>query len=123
MRICIPVSEDNGIKSCVCGHFGSAPFFMIVDTESATCKALLNLNSQHGHGMCAPLESLKDEQLDAVIVQNIGPGAIAKLQLAGIQALQCDEITVQATLAALQKGLLSPMSPDKVCAHHGHGPC
>ncbi len=120
MRICIPVSEDSGVKSSVSNHFGSAPFFMIVDTESKTCKALPNLNCHQEHGMCAPLQSLAEEHIDAIIVQNIGAGAISKLQSAGIQALQCDEFTVEATLAALQKGLLSPMSPEKVCAHHGH---
>ncbi len=120
MRICIPVDEDNGVKSVVSEHFGSAPFFMIVDTESKTCKTLPNTNRHHGHGMCAPLQSLQDEQLDAVAVQNIGAGAIGKLQSAGIQALQCNELTVEATLAALQNGLLSPMSPGETCAHHRH---
>ncbi len=34
MNICIPVNEDKGLQSPVCAHFGSAPAFMIVDTES-----------------------------------------------------------------------------------------
>ena len=32
MRICIPIDKDLGLDSPICGHFGSAPFFLIADT-------------------------------------------------------------------------------------------
>ena len=31
MNVCIPINEDQGMKSEVCAHFGSAPAFLIVD--------------------------------------------------------------------------------------------
>ena len=34
MNLCIPITEDQGLQSPVSGHFGSAPYFMIVDTGS-----------------------------------------------------------------------------------------
>jgi len=34
MKLCIPISEDRGLDSPICGHFGSAPAFLLVDTET-----------------------------------------------------------------------------------------
>ena len=42
MKICIPTNTDSGTESTISGHFGSAPFFMIVDTESLGCRAVVN---------------------------------------------------------------------------------
>lgn len=33
MKICFPVSKVNGMESEVYGHFGSAPSFVVIDTE------------------------------------------------------------------------------------------
>ena len=45
MQICIPVVEDKGLQSRVSAHFGSAPAFMIVDTESGACRAIANTDA------------------------------------------------------------------------------
>jgi hypothetical protein len=34
MKICIPTHDERGLQSEVFGHFGSAPFFTLVDSES-----------------------------------------------------------------------------------------
>ncbi len=34
MKVCIPTSDDLGLKSAISGHFGGAPFFLIVDTDN-----------------------------------------------------------------------------------------
>ncbi|RME41495.1 MAG: diguanylate cyclase, partial [Deltaproteobacteria bacterium] len=34
MKVCFPVNNDQGLESEVYGHFGSAPAFVVVDTES-----------------------------------------------------------------------------------------
>ena len=58
MKLCIPVDEDLGLESPVCAHFGSAPYFMIVEVESRTHRAIPNRNTHHQHGACAPLAAL-----------------------------------------------------------------
>jgi predicted Fe-Mo cluster-binding NifX family protein len=122
MRICIPVTEDLGIKSPVSAHFGSAPLFMIVETESGTCRAVKNGNMHHGHGMCQPLQSLQGEELDGMVVGGIGAGALYKLMAAGIQVFLSEHETVEETVAAYTAGSLRTVTPDIACAHHGHGP-
>jgi predicted Fe-Mo cluster-binding NifX family protein len=129
MQICIPVLEDSGLGSRVCEHFGSAPAFMIIDTESSHCRAITNDNRHHGHGMCQPLAALAGEAVDGVVVGGIGMGALMKLQAANIAVFRSDHPTVAETLAAFRAGTLLPVSPETACAHHGseqgrgpHGP-
>ena len=121
MNICIPVTQDNGIRSPVSLHFGSAPVFMVVDTESGTCRAITNVNFNHAHGMCKPLSQLAGENLDAMVVGGIGMGAFGKLKAANIRVLLSEHATVEETVAAFKAGSLGEVSPATACAHHGGG--
>jgi predicted Fe-Mo cluster-binding NifX family protein len=121
MNICIPVNEDQGYTSSVCAHFGSAPYFMIVDTESGACRAVPNTNQHHGHGMCAPLAALHGETIDGMAVGGIGMGAVNKLIAAGIQVFLSEQPTVEETVRALKAGALRPVTPETACGEHrGH---
>ena len=121
MNICIPVNEDRGPQSPVCAHFGSAPVFLIVDTESGSSRAVINQNQHHAHGMCQPLASLSDEQLDAVVVGGIGRGALEKLRAAGIMVFQSEFDTVEKTVQAYRDGGLRLVTPASACGGHAHG--
>lgn len=125
MNVCIPITDDQGLQSPVSAHFGSAPFFMIVDTASGACRTVPNHNSHHGHGMCQPLSSLAGEKVDGMIVGGIGMRALGKLQALGIQAFLSECPNVGEAVAALKAGTLRPVTADTACAHHGdgqHGP-
>jgi predicted Fe-Mo cluster-binding NifX family protein len=121
MQICIPVIEDRGLDSRVSGHFGSAPAFMIVDTESLVCRAIGNNNQHHAHGMCQPLAALAGEAVDGIVVGGIGMGALMKLQAAGITVFRAEHPTVAEAISAYKEGRLQPVGQDGACAgHHGH---
>jgi predicted Fe-Mo cluster-binding NifX family protein len=121
MQICIPVLEDRGLDSRVSGHFGSAPAFMIVDTESNNCRLIDNTNQHHAHGMCQPLAVLAGETVDGIVVGGIGMGALMKLQAAGITVFRAVHPTVGETLTAFNEGSLEPVDHNGACAgHHGH---
>jgi len=121
MRICIPVLDDHGLDSQVCAHFGSAPGFMIVDTESRDCRVIGNRNEHHAHGMCQPLAALAGETVDGIVVGGIGMGALMKLQTAGITVYRAVHPTVGETLAAFTAGSLQPLGQNEACGgHHGH---
>jgi len=119
MKICIPVEDDNGFESRVCLHFGSAPTFMLVDTDSGDCRAVVNRNQHHGHGMCAPLASLEGEQIEAMVVGGIGMGALNRLNSAKIRVYLAESSTVGETVAELQAGNLRPVDASTACGHHG----
>ena len=120
MNICIPVTEDKGTASPVSRHFGSAPLFLIVDTDSGACRAIPNRNQHHGHGLCTPLASLAGERIEGMVVGGIGMGALSKLGAAGVEVFLSEHATVGETLAAFKAGTLKTMSPGMACAHHGH---
>ena len=121
MNICIPANKDEGLQSQVCAHFGSAPVFMIVDTDSGSCRAIRNNNQHHGHGMCMPLASIQGEHIDAMAVGGIGMGALNKLNAANIQVYISEHATVAETVTALKAGKLKLMQPNMACAQHGQG--
>jgi predicted Fe-Mo cluster-binding NifX family protein len=121
MRICIPVDEDQGLDSVVCAHFGSAPLFMIVEQESGACRAIVNTNQHHGHGMCQPLAALAGESLDGIVVGGIGARALMRLEEAGVRVFQARHANVRETVAAAAAGTLPVMTTQMACAGHGHG--
>jgi len=120
MKICLPVEDNNGLESRVCMHFGSAPAFLLVDSESGDCRAVVNTNQHHGHGMCAPLASLAGEQIDAMVVGGIGMGAVNRLTSANIQVYLAQSSTVGETIAELKAGNLRQVDANTACGHHGH---
>jgi predicted Fe-Mo cluster-binding NifX family protein len=122
MNICIPVNQDQGLESPVCAHFGSAPLFMIINTENGDCRAIPNRNHEHNHGMCQPLLSLAGENVEGMVVGGIGMGALGKLQAANVSVYRSEFPTVAATLAAFKSGTLRLVTPQSACQHHGHEP-
>jgi predicted Fe-Mo cluster-binding NifX family protein len=121
VQLCIPVIEDRGLESRVSGHFGSAPGFMIVDTDSGQRELVTNTNAHHAHGMCQPLAALAGHAVDAVVVGGIGGGALMRLRSAGIVVYRASRPTVGELVAALAAGTLEEVGLEGACAsHHGH---
>ncbi|MBI5489622.1 MAG: NifB/NifX family molybdenum-iron cluster-binding protein [Deltaproteobacteria bacterium] len=121
MNICVPVTEDKGLESPISEHFGSAPLFVVCDTEGGTVRALTNRNQVHAHGMCQPLLSLQGEQIDGIVVGGIGMGAMMKFQAAGIRVFLTGPGTVGEAVSAWRAGTLREATPAMACGHHGQG--
>jgi predicted Fe-Mo cluster-binding NifX family protein len=121
MKLCIPVERNEGLKSLVYDHFGSAPCFMFVDTETREMSEIINRDLHHAHGACNPLKALGGEYVDAIIVRGIGAGALLGLRRAGLKVFKAQGVTVADNLTCLGMDLLPELSPDMVCGGHGHG--
>jgi predicted Fe-Mo cluster-binding NifX family protein len=121
MRMCVPVQENKGLESVAFGHFGSAPFFIIHDTDTGKTVAVENGNRHHAHGSCHPMEAVGGESVDAIIVGGIGMRAIGGLNAAGIRVYRSVEGTVQSNIDAYRRGALVEITPESACGHHGHG--
>jgi len=65
MKICFPVQADHGMESAVFGHFGSAPVFFVVDTDSGLISTIQNGDRHHAHGACNPLKALAMARAEA----------------------------------------------------------
>ncbi len=121
MKICIPVEVDNGAESVVFGHFGSAPCFILYDSDTDQVMSLGNKNQKHEHGHCNPLMSFDENTPDIVVVGGIGGGALQKLNLAGIRVFRAEGGTVKENIEILKAKGLVEFTMQHTCGGHGHG--
>ena len=123
MKICFPTEILQGVNSMVYGHFGSAPGFVIVDTETTQVEEIKNSDLLHAHGMCQPLKALGGCQADAVVVAGIGMGALMKLQAQGIKVYRATRGTVQQNIDLIRNATLPQFQEQFSCSGHAGGGC
>lgn len=121
MKVCIPTMQDDGMESLAYSHFGSAPYFVVVDTESEETKAIQNKDLHHAHGACHPLGALEGENISVIIVGGIGRRAITRLNDGGVRVYQSLEGTVKENIDGLINNKLRELTPMDACSHHAHG--
>ena len=68
MKLCIPTLDDRGLQGTPSDHFGSAPFFTFVDTDTKEVEITRNGNAHHVHGACRPLQALDANPVDVVVL-------------------------------------------------------
>lgn len=121
MRVCIPIREGSGREAVVHNHFGSAPGFVIADTETGGLTALENDNDHHAHGACQPLAKFEGQDVDAMVVGGIGMRALQLIKQAGLKVYYCGGGTVGDVIDALGEGRLPEMEDTHACGGHAHG--
>lgn len=121
MKICFPVRKNEGLDSKVFGHFGSAPMFVVVDTDTREVQEEFNRDQNHAHGACRPLRALGGRACDAIVVGGIGAGALSGLNKAGLLVYQAKDATISDNIDSFEKGELYQVDYDLVCAGHQHG--
>ncbi|MFP5213758.1 MAG: NifB/NifX family molybdenum-iron cluster-binding protein [Acidobacteriota bacterium] len=121
MKVCFPTETLQGLDSQVYGHFGSAPGFVIVETQSLDVTEIKNNDQHHAHGMCQPMKALGGQQVDAIVVGGIGMGALMKLQAQGIRTYRAMQGTVRDNIDLILGGRLPEFQPGMTCAGHSHG--
>jgi predicted Fe-Mo cluster-binding NifX family protein len=121
MKVGFAVQQDEGVESQVYGHFGSAPAFLIVDTEGKGVLMVSNRDLHHVHGACNPVRALDGKTVDAMVVGGIGAGALTKLNALGIKVYAAEAPTVKENLALLGENKLKELSVDSSCRSHRGG--
>ena len=121
MIICFPVKDNQGLESKVYEHFGSAPFFILFDSNNEQVAAIANHNLEHIHGACNPARALNGHSVDVVVVTDIGAGALSKLQQLNIRAFQSQAPTIKENIVLLHNQSLPEFSLQYACKGHGHG--
>lgn len=121
MKVCFAVEKNNGSESPVYGHFGSAPAFILVDTETNNITTVGNKDINHVHGACNPVMAMGGHAVDAVVVGGIGAGALNRLNAEGIKVYASAAETVGSNLDLLKEGKLSLLTLQHTCAGHQQG--
>jgi len=70
----MPVPEQNGMNSVIFGHFGSAPYFAMYDTEKKDVSFVTNNESEHEHGQCMPVGYLQKNGAEIVLCKEWAQG-------------------------------------------------
>lgn len=120
MKICFPVQENEGLASQVYGHFGSAPMFVVVNTDTGAVTTIHNSDQIHEHGACNPIAGLGGHQVDAIVVGGIGGGALHKLNNCGLRVFQAQEGTIDKNMELFKTDDLPEFMPEHTCGGHGH---
>jgi len=118
MRICVPAATDEGMGAKAFGHFGSAPCFIIYDTDDRTHTVVGNSNNHHAHGMCQPLDVLENHSVDIVVCRGMGARAVSRLNQGGIRAYRVTGETVEDVITEYTEGTGQEITPDGACSDH-----
>jgi predicted Fe-Mo cluster-binding NifX family protein len=121
MKVGFAVQKDEGMGSKVYDHFGSAPAFIIVDTEGKEVLTVDNRDLHHVHGACNPIMAIDGKSVDAMVVGGIGSGALVKLNELGIKVYGVGAPTVKENLALLVDKKLQELSVHNSCRAHQGG--
>jgi predicted Fe-Mo cluster-binding NifX family protein len=120
MKICFPVQENEGLASQVYGHFGSAPMFVVVNSDTGEITSINNSDQIHEHGACNPVAGLGGHQVDAIVVGGIGGGALHKLNKSGLRVFQSQQGTIDKNMELFKTDDLPEFMPGHTCGGHGH---
>lgn len=118
MRLCIPTETSDGKTANVYGHFGSAPYFTIYDTDKEVFEIVANSNQHHAHGMCQPMQLLSGMNIDAVVCQGMGTRAVQRLNAGGIKAYQAVAGSVEDVVSQFASGTLEELTLENACTQH-----
>ena len=119
MKVCIPTETNVGLEAKVHGHFGSAPYFTVYDTEKKDFSIIENTNAHHSHGQCHPIGVLGSTAIDVVICQGMGGRAVQKLNEANIKAFKAATVgTVAEIVKKYKDNELSEITVENACAQH-----
>jgi len=121
MKIGFAIENNEGIESKIYGHFGSAPLFAIVDTETEDILTVNNRDRYHLHGACNPIMAFDGKSVDAMIVGGIGAGALTKLNALGIRVYGALAPTIKENLSLLTDNKIQELSVDNSCRAHQGG--
>jgi predicted Fe-Mo cluster-binding NifX family protein len=119
MKICMPVLDNNGSDSIVYGHFGSAPFFALFDTETNKVTVVKNGLGEHEHGQCMPVDAIRKTGASAVLCKGMGMRAANLLNTAGITPYMVEAEMVSDAIARFKGNDVTLFDASNACQHHG----
>lgn len=120
MKVCFPVIADAGMESTIYGHFASAPFFVIIDTDTRQSSVIANCDPANPFAGCNPFSALHCRQLDGIVVGGIGDEAVRVMNMCGFRIFQAGTVSVAENLALFESNSLPEVT---VLQSHLEGRC
>jgi predicted Fe-Mo cluster-binding NifX family protein len=110
---------NKGLKELVCEHFGRAPTYTIVDTETNDVRIVKNV-SEHMGGTGTPPEHLSKEGIEVMLASGLGPKAVMMFEGYGIKVYVGASGTVEETIKLWKDKKLEVATDENACRDHRH---
>jgi predicted Fe-Mo cluster-binding NifX family protein len=112
MKVCFPVSSNQGLQSEIYGHFSSAPFFLLVDSKSKEIEEVENCDPRDPFQGCNPLAALKEKGVEVIIVDGVADAVLQVMtNIHGYPFFAAITSNLEQSLEQLQKQELQKMEP------------
>ncbi|RCK77147.1 MAG: hypothetical protein ANABAC_3572 [Anaerolineae bacterium] len=123
MRIAVTAENNHGLDSVVAQHFGHAPYFILVDVDNNTIKAIQAVVNpfaeNHQPGQIPAF--IHTQQANVILSGGMGGRAIEFFEQYGIKAATGASGTVRQALENYFGGNLKEAAPCHDSVAHGHG--
>ena len=122
-KIAIPSTNNDGLESDVCAHFGSCEYFTIVDVHDQAITdigTINNISPDGEHNCTVPSLILKSHNVETVLVSGIGGRPLLSLVKNKIKVFAGAMGTVSDALQDYNNGMLQELSTNGTCncSHH-----
>jgi predicted Fe-Mo cluster-binding NifX family protein len=122
-RIAIPSIEKGGLDGKRSEHFGHCDVFTLIDIMDGEINRVTTIDNQgHAQGGClAPVQTLAQHQVNALIVGGIGMRPLIGFQQAGIKVyFENRRIDIRPVVEDMILGRLPLISENQVCGGGDH---
>jgi predicted DNA-binding protein (UPF0251 family)/predicted Fe-Mo cluster-binding NifX family protein len=118
-RIAVPSEAPGGLDALRSGHFGRAEYFTMVDVvDGAVGEVQVLRNAPHSEGGCmAPVLTLAEQNVTALVVDGIGGRPLAGCNQVGIAVHAGSGVDVRSAVEAFLRGELSVVGLGGTCQH------
>ena len=133
MRVGIPILNDNGLEPEISGHFGQAPFFIIVDLKDKEEKKVVRdedidsvvnnfsvVRNLREHACASVVQLLMSNNIDALIVEGIGGRPFMLFQQNGVRLYTGAFGNLKEVLRDFLNGMLNELQTSS-CGSHDPG--
>jgi predicted Fe-Mo cluster-binding NifX family protein len=98
MRVCFPCVKNEGMDTVIYGHFGSAPLYLVVDTENGDVSEFPNCDACAPDAGCNPYMAFVTSHVSAVVSAGMGDGFLGMLNAMGIPVFHAQSALVRENL-------------------------
>jgi len=120
MKLCIPTDDNRGLTGRLSAHFGSAPYFTLVESETGEAEVVSNLVSAHEPGTCQAAGTLRVFGVGAVLCRSLGRRAYGRLREMGLPVFVTEAEVTEQALEEYRAGRLARLTSESAC-HGGRG--
>ena len=121
MKICVPTEDEKGLDALISGHFGRAPYFAFVDSETKSVEFIKNSDTDHDHGRCTGAALAAANRPEAVLTAGMGRGAFDLFTSSGARIYRAAGAHLAEAIDSFTAGASMELGSAEAAGHHHEG--